>query len=113
MALCRAAAGFGVREIGGDLRGHAMVERRRVDRVEDGGGRAGDETIKQHRRLLDAGGEDRPDHRRDLPAAKPAQDLEADPQMFAVRRDRGANRSALTVDARVVAAADPIAGAPP
>eukprot|EP01036_Dinobryon_divergens_P058488 gene58488-78022_t len=73
--LADAAQHVGVGALCGDMPGDAMIERGRIDGVEDGGGGADHITVEDHGNTLQARRHDRARDGRDLPAAEAAQNL--------------------------------------
>ena len=90
----------------------AVIDRARVERMEDRGRRGRHEPVNDDGHPLGARGDDRADHRCDLPPAEPAEHL----QWLAVRpdpRDSRGDRVCLPLQPGVVdarAATDPVVG---
>ncbi len=76
---------------GRDMPDQAMIQRRRVGRMQHRSRRGRHITIDKHRDAFHPRGEDRPGHGRDLAPAQPAQHFERIIEMALVQRHRGFN----------------------
>src|SRR5215207_330445 len=102
-----------MRELGGAMSGHTVIERRRFRLMENSGGSAGDIAVNENGDALVARGEDGTCHGSDLAPAQPAQDFERVGDVLQMQVKSAPHRIDLALETGTIdtgAAANPVLG---